>query len=1388
MRRRPWFIILMVVAFSLIFGVFVFIRFMNESQWLREKIIQNTQTLPGTLEIGKVHSRPDAVTLHNISYTLPDSSLRIFISEVTVNLNIPLARIGGAEIISFVRSIVVEEAEINLKLHKLGKDEGMKVEQDYNLQPIVDRLANLENIVLKNSEIVLSNETNTELFRMNSVEAWIDRYSSSDIGYSVRASLSKERRQSLSIIGRLDLRSNKFKGDMDVRDFPLASLSFPSFIPVSLGNGTLNLEIDFEYTDHLSLLEGSMGIADGSLLISDEVEISEINLSTDITIDSVLIAGECLFEGDEASIRAGLNLKDEARFHADVAIPQGHLGNHLVKFARLAEKDAPIGTIDVTATFDWNLETNNWEAIGYAVSDRLGTPVGNFENIEAKLAWTREKSYLQFIELTSKWNSIDVDAAGIWNPFQKLRFDVVSHLDGQFENTSFPDWTDFLHDKMADGEIRFTYVLRRGWLVEGEGIINSIQSPIPARFSGQLTRDSYVVEVFPQYSDSQQVSVEFGQKGKNPIYFLSEQPLQFIEWSNPGINIPDRLKSLKTTLRGNYKEKTVTGELTSIHPERGIALNLFGSLLMNPNDEMIVVTSYNINVADDPLGNGSLEFSLHENVLDINLLSFKDNLSLDGIYDLNNKKFHEVHLILDELSMEDVFIKSRLLPIKKMDAKLNGRLSLEGDYDHPTISANFDLYDGFFQELSGYWGHLGISTSDDGIVQIENGAFGREESVLLDITGNYALDSKLLDVEIDYERSDANILGEALLGIKNLISGKISIEASIAGNITKPDFELSVQGTNSMIAGIHFDKINLDLEVSPQNDELYSVVLRDVFLDEKNHYFLAASGTAPIKKGYGEINLNLSGNLFELLPQASSFFSDPDGTGNIDWVFAINDGEVRSKSGSINIKDGRVQFKDVLPIVENLFVDIKIDDNGEIQINQLNGIIGRDAAVEISNTHNFADLSSDETIEPILIPYVNLNLGALLFRNVTERGFQFRVPGIMRNAEFGRLVLSGNEGRDWFVVSGPSDSLLFQGKSRISKTEVTYPPVYRNGGNSGAEKHNTFFEELFKKARWDASVLVEEDVQYFRDIKGLDNAGLLQTFSGVFDQILVDVDIEPMDPERPMMVIGRVENESFRLIGELVSTRGSIEFLDLLFQMERAELTFDPTSTLPIASGRAVAQITDDNNNFPRDIYLTLYVLDPETGQKSTRGRWGDFTLELEDELGSSPEEILATLGYSLEGLQEKITSISGKMVSQAVTRRWLRPVERDMARWLGLDLIRLNPTIAQNLLNEQIISPEEYTPDPEENFASRYLQASTLTVGKYLSNDVYLSYTGQLGREDYYGYSSQGKRLGLIQVWKLEYRLRSITPGLILEAGYEYDNLEERRNISTKLRYTILF
>ena len=175
------------------------------------------------------------------------------------------------------------------------------------------------------------------------------------------------------------------------------------------------------------------------------------------------------------------------------------------------------------------------------------------------------------------------------------------------------------------------------------------------------------------------------------------------------------------------------------------------------------------------------------------------------------------------------------------------------------------------------------------------------------------------------------------------------------------------------------------------------------------------------------------------------------------------------------------------------------------------------------------------------------------------------------------------------------------------------------------------------------------------------------------------------------------------------------------------------------------------------------------------------MTFVLEDDQGSSQEEILRLMGYSPALLLPKLGAIGKMFVEDAIPiREWSRTLEQKAKRLLGIDRLEIESAVAKNLIEWQLNNA--LSPDSTDNNFNylRTLDQSRVTVGKYLTRDLYLSYTGVLQST----LEEDVTRLGVVHDWNLQLRLSSLSPNLRVNCQYMYDSLTKTDNLRWSLRY----
>jgi hypothetical protein len=443
----------------------------------------------------------------------------------------------------------------------------------------------------------------------------------------------------------------------------------------------------------------------------------------------------------------------------------------------------------------------------------------------------------------------------------------------------------------------------------------------------------------------------------------------------------------------------------------------------------------------------------------------------------------------------------------------------------------------------------------------------------------------------------------------------------------------------------------------------------------------------------------------------------------------------------------------VIPPLRDIKADIELK-RGEsfINIRHIEGKL-ENRFVRIYN------LDSVMVNNSILAPWdfedFGLNFGVLVLET-DQRGIPLSIPGLMNPGDIGFFATEGKQSSEKFYFSGPVEKPQVRGKVILNESRVTFPFLVDPTVASAPEEDKVL--DFLMNINWDVKAIPGVGNRYFVDIPA------------IIDQVYLDLNIDNVS--EGLEFSGRLSDESFRVGGSIESSRGRVEYLDMNFRVERFGAIFNKFELFPEVHGRAWTTVRD-STNFPRDIYLVLYAINPETKQEMSRGRWEDFRFKLvssDPTIGETQENVLAYLGYSVENISNKASDIGVTLTENLLIRPLVRPLERKMERGLGLDYVRLSLQITSNLFYYSLQPRWKYLPESSYlryNYNSSIdpalmlLQSSEITLGKYVFKDIYFSYSGQLVS------IYDEPKFGLNHRFGLEYRLLQ---NLLLE--FEYDKL----------------
>lgn len=756
--------------------------------------------------------------------------------------------------------------------------------------------------------------------------------------------------------------------------------------------------------------------------------------------------------------------------------------------------------------------------------------------------------------------------------------------------------------------------------------------------------------------------------------------------------------------------------------------------------------------------------------------------TIAGLVDLREKNLDSV-----VVRAMDFPIECALEPILtelsgKIGGRLNARLELDGPFINPEITSDVHLSGGVIQGYSGYWMNM-RSLAQDSLYLLDQFDFGKDVSKLLNVSGyinrydgsqSFRLDGS--DVEIGY-------LIEAITGRTSPLCGESDISVDFSSDTALQQMQMVLEISQGKIKPFNFNGLYASLRVTGLNENKPILKLDTLTVDLGESWCELTGDVVLEKDGEVDIEGKVTGNPLSLLPRVSKFFSDPKGSGEITAQIGGDIANPRLVGGNVKLKNGSIRLDRVVGRIDDLNLGIELDETGKIHFLQFEGS-ANECPFSIGNRP--PELSEEAIIAG------GYDFGIIQFKT-DSKGIFAVIPRLMRNNWGGYLWFTGFDEKGDFEFHGPIENPSGSGEVRFKQATVTFPFLRYEGQTS--EFTNDLFE-LLRRIKWDARAIPYQGCRYKREISGFPG---LPTIRDQFGNELLDVDIKMYvelfidDNPEGLHFTGSVA-DTLHISGELTSSSGTLEYLDLKFDVDRLGAIFNPVELEPIFYGGVRTEIID-TTGIRREIRMVIRRTGQDYSQMSIesvpssgdRGRWGEISFVLEDDQGHSQEQIMAMLGFTSEALPGKLVGIGSRLITDFTPlRRWTASFERQMERWFGVDRVDIEATVARNYLQRKMTEREKFgTIDTSGYSYLSILDYSRVMVGKYVTNDIYVSYTGSLLSEtDIY----QETRLGVVHDWELIFRLHRIIPNLTLGYRYEYDGLYRVEDNMVSLRYFYIF
>jgi hypothetical protein len=718
---------------------------------------------------------------------------------------------------------------------------------------------------------------------------------------------------------------------------------------------------------------------------------------------------------------------------------------------------------------------------------------------------------------------------------------------------------------------------------------------------------------------------------------------------------------------------------------------------------------------------------------------------------------------------------ARELP--RYDGELYGEINLGGALSAPYADGEFWIREASFNG-AGKFTLNGKARIDGRGWQISDVEVRKNDRLFLQGAAGYQRATREPRLELRGQDVEVSEFLGAVAGVPpDIMTGRMSFDLKTDGAVRAPNGELRlplrgfIKIQNGRVVWFAFDELEMHSDGAAAAAPGYSylsangVFFHHARYEKAGAFALEGAALLPFNlETPVDLALSGDGNFLAVLPDLTSFFQQTASSGHLDLNLFGPYKNLTLRNSYLRFKDGFLRMSRIAPAAHDLSGEAFVDARGAfINIPKLQGKIG-DAALQLrtqeSPPSNFAGAPNDtlRIYQPLRVGKSPLHFGTILVKS-SANGVLANVPGLMERGETGRFVIAGQNNLDEFAITGPWAHPLFKGRVALEGVDFMFP-FDENVPQGGTD---SLLRKILFNINWDVAVESRKDNRY------------VQKTRSALDKVYVNLGID--DALSRLRFTGILQDSSFRSEGTVISTRGTVEYLDLNFRVEKFGAEFDKSDWLPIVYGRAWTRMSD-STNFPYNVYLTLHTIDTVTRQEVERGRFQNAYFKLSSDrpgsiLENTQEQILATLGYSLENVRAKATEAVGISTDNLVFRPLIRPVERQLERRLGLDLVRLSSRFTRNFLvsnfnnNAAAPAPSENT---KENAALNILQSTRLLIGKYLWSDLYLNYIGQIevGPDETLNTTLKPRPL-LRHTLGLEYR---INPAMMLQFEYDYNPL----------------
>ena len=1358
------FIIMVILLFANLPAFLVITHLDHQiKNYIVQKMITSDRTVLNVDDISIGFKR---ITLKNVDFISNTQQFTTIIKGIELDYNIFALILYPDTPYKAINEIYFTEPQLVVQEQASAAD---TVTTDKRLSSVLETLRqiNFARILIEQGRISFKRINGEYVTLANELKGWLETDDRYNLHINLSGKLARSYKENFNVNCTVNNLDGTTEGDVSFVDYNLGLLNELSdetnfIISKGLLNSKLRFKLSYFSLDALQLY--------GSVSITDlESNLAHHHLS-DFACNASLFDKKVLIEkanGLLDSSAFSINAKMEDLFHPVVV---GKFQFPALKLSSLEYylKEERFNGSTVKMTGDFTLQPDD-----YTIDLALSSPSVSYNNelisnFNATVCIqpgsivvnSADLNYFGF-DITSEGSINLLDGGYKGSVFGERLFD--EHL--FFNKISFADQVisfDFkgnYKEKMLDGKWHYhidnftdTLLALNGNIQLADDVFNFTTS--------DTDKDDFIFSF--QVSDIfHSPTLNFGYFRNPPFEKLTDR-----NWIHKLLSTYE----IQSIVSGNFR--TLYTEFRMLHKK-------------NPNQNMILTAT--IDDILNPVKMIKSKINIMHLDADADLILGQDYITgrlisgdfLRGDIDINLHRDSQIQsrITIDNMKVDDLLNKT----LFGEEGAINGEVTITGTLDDPEINSTL-TGDRWMINDVGYYNVLMDLTLKDNRLYVDPFHVALNDSSILDGTLGLQFLKKQISVTAKGNSINAQNLFKTFTGMDSILTGNVDYKLNVNGLWSAPKSELTLSVKKGQLSQIPFENLDINLEDSVTQDSSFFALKNHVLainsfkMINSGQYHFEGFGKIPfIVNGPLNFNFNFDGDIFSFLPPADAFFVDGVSFAAIEGEISGTPRSPRINKWKADIEKGELWLRSVANHIENIHGSIELEKGtNRINFHDLFGEIGGKRIC--FNTVRGITTSSGRKLEHWYFKSLDLDFGILAIKTLDD-GIELHIPSLMEKNETGILQLTGRVPGESFYFAGPVKHPCAWGQVAVSDARITFPFLPTGGGSNPNRA-----VEFLKNIDWDVFTQAGTDLEYVRDIPAL--IGYVDT----------ELSVDPTS--EGLYFKGILAKDEFRVEGKVFSSRGRLDYLDMNFRVESFGVEFNKLETEPDVYGRAWTTVRDSVGAVPRTIYLDLYAYDEETNQESSRARWEDFKFRLSSAdiaIGETQDEVLAYLGYTEANIEEKAKDVGGAVTDNYFIRPLLRPVERSLERFLGMDMVRFNSALARNLFYTGFKPKTGQEELENQKLSSPYLylmESSEVTLGKYLSRDLYLTYTGQLVLNSV----KQENEVNLNHSIGLEYRFLN---NLLIELEYDreffnyykiYTNKLYQDDFKIRLRHSFTF